>query len=173
MRKYYLSIAVLALFAIGFSASDEESSSSENKTEETEQQVQETKQQPKKNPLENFVGTYNLYDDNGNTGETITVSDDGRFFREEYDGSKVYCGRIGVISDNVFSLYPMDYIYIFSGGDVASYKNGKRYSNSRGDIKMKTIVFDISEKKMYVDKDEYDNRDYTSPEYYKFKFTKK
>lgn len=34
------------------------------------------------------------------------------------------------------------------------------------------LIFDISDKKLYFDKEEYDNRDLKSPYYYKFTFTK-
>lgn len=62
MKKYYLTLAVMAIFAIGFSASDDESS--ESSSEETsKEQVEE--QQPAPAPKPDFLGTYEVRDKAG------------------------------------------------------------------------------------------------------------
>lgn len=39
MKKYFLTMAVMAIFAIGFAASDEEGSSSSNSTEQKQEKI--------------------------------------------------------------------------------------------------------------------------------------
>lgn len=172
MKKYYLTMAVMAIFAIGFSASDEDNSSSETKAEKVEQ-VQEVQQQPQKNPLENFIGTYHTYDTFGHTGNGILVVDDGRFFYQNGDGSNTLCGKIDPISDKAFSVYLSKDFYGFDGDKVWSYKNDKNWQHQWKIGWGNTIVIDLSDNKLYVKKSEYNNRDYESPEYYHIRFTKK
>ena len=61
MRKYYLTLVVMAIFVIGFAASDDSSSSST----ESKEQIQE--QKPADKP--NFLGTYSIKDRTGNVFE--------------------------------------------------------------------------------------------------------
>ncbi len=166
MRKFFMTMAVMAVFAIGFAASDDTSSSTSSETT--------TVQEPKKNPIEKFVGTYVMYDD-WRSGNEVFVTDDGRLFYKNGDGSGVKCGNIRVISDNVFEVLLGRDFYAFDGGDaeVWSYKNGHTYTRTMHINFMTTIIFDLSEKKLFVNEGEYKNRDYSSPEYYKFRFTKK
>lgn len=167
-----MTMAVMAIFAIGFSASDEDNSSSETKAEKVEQ-TQEAQQQPQKNPLENFIGTYHTYDTFGNTGNDILVVDDGRFFYHDGDGSNVLCGKIDPISDKAFSVYLSKDFYGFNNGNVWSYKNDKNWQHQSKIGWGNTIVIDLSDNKLYVKKSEYNNRDYESPEYYHIRFTKR
>lgn len=154
MKKYFWTLSVMALFAIGFAASDEDENP--NTSSNTEQ----TREQEKKNPFENFVGTYELYDDWG-VGAKYLVVDDGRFFNvDRLSGNKSFKGKITPISDKIFELYSDERIYVSS--EIRSYSNN-RTAIQRIDIPAYShIIFDNSEKKMYINKEEYDNRDYTS-----------
>lgn len=77
MKKSILSLTVLALFAIGFAASDEETSSTNKSTSSTEQTEQrddsETKEAPKKSKIDEIRelgyndGVKFGYSDGGNT----------------------------------------------------------------------------------------------------------
>ncbi len=164
MRKYFMTMAVIAVFAIGFTASDDTSSSTTSETTKV--------QEPEKNPNEKFVGTYVLYDEWITGGEAF-VTEDGRLFYKNDDGTNVKCGDIRVINDNAFEvLLGRDFLATYGKtGEVYSYKNGKVVTQNHGINFMTAIVFDLSDKKLYVGG--YDNRDYESPEYYKFRFTKK
>ena len=70
MKKFFLSMAVIAIFAIGFTASDD-TSTSENK-QEAQKEVQE--QQPAQKP--DFLGTYAIRDNAGLTYH-FTFNEDG------------------------------------------------------------------------------------------------
>ena len=163
MRKYFMTMAVMAVFAIGFAASDDTSSSTSSETT--------TVQEPKKNPMEKFVGTYVMYD-HSSSGNEVFVTDDGRLFYKNGDGSGVKCGNIRVISDNAFEVL-LGRDFFCTDGKVWSYKDENTYTRRHDIPFMTTIIFDLSEKKLFVDEGEYKNRDYSSPEYYKFRFTKK
>lgn len=63
MKKYYLTIAVMAIFAIGFAASDEESTESSSTT--SNEQIEKQKPAPKPD----FLGTYSIKDMTGNVYE--------------------------------------------------------------------------------------------------------
>ena len=171
MKKYFMTMAVMAFFAIGFSASNEDNSSSETNAEKVEQ-AQEVQQQPQKNPLENFIGTYHTYDTFGNTGNGILVVDDGRFFYKNGDDSNTLCGKIDPISDKAFSVYLSKDFYGIGDNKVWSYKNDKNWQRQWKIGWGNTIVIDLSDNKLYVNKSEYNNRDYESPEYYHIRFTK-
>ena len=163
MKKYFLTMAVMAIFIIGFAASDEDSSSS------TDSEVK-TVEERKKNPIEKFVGTYVVYD--GNTsGNEMFVTDDGRLFYK-YGDDAIKCGNINVISEDAFNVFLGKDLYSVDI-NIHSYKNGEPYNHRYNIPAMKTIIFDLSEKKLFIDEEEYKNRDYSSPEYYNFRFTKK
>lgn len=164
MRKYFMTMAVIAIFAIGFAASDDTSSSTSSETTKV--------QEPKKNPNEKFAGTYVMYDDTS-SGNEVFVTEDGRLFYKNPDGSNVKCGDIYILSDNAFEVTLGKDFYAFGSGKVWSYKNGRTLTCTWKIEFLHTIVFDLSENKLYVSKSEYKNRDYESPEYYKFRFTKK
>lgn len=172
MRKIFLTMAVMALFAIGFAASDDTDSLTSNETTKV-QKVQEEQevQKPKKNPKEKFAGTYVVYDDM-HSGNEVFVTEDGRLFYKNDDGSAVKCGDIRVISDDAFEVLLGRDLYC-SNDLVYTYKNGHKMTRAAYIHYMLTVVFDLSEKRLYVDGGEYENRDYSSPEYYKFRFTKK
>jgi len=144
--------------------------------EQTEQKQESVKEEaPKKeiNPLENFIGTYNLYDNDGHTGNDIIVANDGRFFyKSNGDIGNKLCGKVKPISEKVFSVFLKEEFYGFGNKQVWSYRNGST-ATLRWDVNFgKILVFDFTDNKMYIDKEEYDNRDYTSPEYYQFRFRK-
>ena len=165
MKKYLFTMAVMAVFAIGFTASDEEqnssNSSSSNQTEKEES-----------NPYERFVGTYTLYDDYGGTQEKpMKIINDGRFIAES--GQTIepeVLGTISKLSDNAFSLYLSKQLWL--DYKVSEYQ-GKNTVGSPLKISWgHTLVFDLSEKRMYESESDYKNRDVSSPTYMKFKFTK-
>lgn len=200
MKKYFLTMATVALFAIGFAASDEEeSSSSESSTPQTEQkqeteaerQAREQKEKEESNPTAKFVGTYQVYDDDGGKQFShFKVTEDGRFCKSiikitldegrkntsEYD----VLGKIELVSNNVFSVHLTKKFFL--DGVVDSDGDELRPWANQGNVthvmlkkefeKYSDLIFDISDKKLYFDKEEYDNRDLKSPYYYKFTFTK-
>ncbi len=71
MKKYYLSIITIALFAVGFAASDEEDSAN-NTNQEQKQEIKEEKQEKKE---DSFLGTYEVTDKVGCTMR-ITLNED-------------------------------------------------------------------------------------------------
>lgn len=169
MKKYFWTLAVMAIFAIGFAASDEEESS--NNSSSTEQ----TQTKEESNPYAKFVGKYVLYDDDGRTSFChFKVNEKGHFLQSLYNGEYKNYGTIEPVSDNAFclSLYGTSKIYIEHEDDKWPWANtdkiscGTRYKYLGPN---KTIRFDISEKRMYPDNEEYDNREYQSPHFYKFK----
>lgn len=175
MKKYLFTMVVMAIFAIGFAASDEDSSSnSESSSTSTEQEQEPQTKEEKKDPIANFVGNYTLYDNDGNKSRRpIKVVDDGRFFCDhgsDAEANYVKCGNIVPVSDKIFKVYLRERLYNVSDG-VWAYRNNQTSTRSL-DYIYKTLIFDISEGKMYLDENEYDNRDFTNPEYIKFRFTK-
>ena len=160
--------------------SSEEEQQDETDTElveEAMEQEQESAKEeaPKKevNPYANFIGEYMIYSDDGVTNiNPFIVVDDGRFFQSTMrgGGNLQKCGKIYPISDEVFKIFLSEKLYTF---DVFTFRGN--YQDCRhGHINMgKTLVFDLSEKRIYIDMNDYENRDYATPEYYKFRFTKK
>lgn len=91
MKKYFLTMATIALFAVGFAASDEEENSSNSsndsskpQTEQKQEQKKESQEVKSEQKQENsFLGTYEVTDKSGrkvtlniNEDETVTGSDD-------------------------------------------------------------------------------------------------
>lgn len=184
-KKYGLYVlGFLAFFYIVNQCGGESSDSAEEKTEQKQgasaekQEVKEEAPKKESNPLANFVGKYNLYDKRGYTGSDILVSDDGRiFYRDGINNDSddyVCCGKITPKSEKVFTImFEKDFYCTRVGlNTVTSYKGDNPFAEYRSFKAWKTFVFDFSDMKMYP-KDDYDNRDYTKPEYFYFKFTKK
>ena len=172
MKKYFWTLAVMAIFAIGFAASDEEESS--NNSSSTEQ----TQTKEESNPYAKFVGKYVLYDDDGRTSFChFKVNEKGHFLQSLYDGEYNKIGTIEPVSDNAFclGLYRGNKILIEHDDEKWPYA---RRANIERAVRFeflgpnKTLRFDISERKMYPDNEEYENREYKSPLYYNLKFTK-
>ena len=167
MKRYLFTMAVMAVFAIGFTASDEEqnssNSSSSNQTEKEES-----------NPYERFVGKYVLYDDEGrNSFYHFKVDIKGNLLQsigitDEYNNF----GRIDIVSDDAFciSLYGNDKIYIKHDDENWPWTNNATRHTYLGPNK--TIRFDIKDNRLYPDNKEYEDREYKKPTYYKFRFTK-
>lgn len=170
MKKYLLSLSVVALFAIGFTASDETETPSSVENSEASSETQPEKQ-PEKNPLENFIGKYTLYDNDGNKAYPYVVAEDGRFFCNYLIGGENYvkCGIIVPVSDKVFSLKLSEELYT---NEVWSFSDNHQKTLHRSIPPYRTLYFDISEGKMYINENEYENRDYSKPEYFKFRFAK-
>ncbi|MBO7539869.1 MAG: hypothetical protein J6T44_11360 [Prevotella sp.] len=90
MKKYFYSMLVLAVFAIGFTASDETKASKDSEEEVTEEKVREKtseESQPKENPdIQHFVGDYIYSYFLGNTNYRIffkiSLKADGSFIWE-------------------------------------------------------------------------------------------
>ena len=175
MKKYLFTMATLALFVIGFAASDEDESSnstSQNEQSEMSEQKQEEKEieEIKKiNPFERFIGKYVLYDDEGGKGQTFIVASDGRFLQDNGDDFLV-TGKINPQNDQQFEVSLSE--KIFGIRYVWSYKNNHTCTQAWDISRNNILLFDLNEKKMYIDINEYNNRDYTNPEYYKFRFAK-
>lgn len=158
------------------SSEDEEQDVTEQVAEATEQEQESAKEEaPKKevNPYANFIGEYMIYSEDGVTNyDPFIVVDDGRFFQNTKRGGKSLqkCGKIYPISEKAFKMFLSEKLYT---GDVFSYRDNHQ-DTRHGYINWgKTLVFDLSEKRIYIDMNDYENRDYASPEYYKFRFTKK
>ncbi len=166
MKKYLFTMAVMAVFAIGFAASDEETSSSEPQKQESPAEKRES------NPYAKYAGKYVLYDDEGGKGQTFIVASDGRFLQDNSFNESDFkpSGYISPKNDKQFEVSLSN--KIFGIGQVWSYKGNNTFCQNSEISYNNTLLFDLSEKRMYVDIKEYNNRDYTKPEYYKFRFTK-
>lgn len=168
MRKYFFTMVVMAVFAIGFAASDEESSSSSSSTEQSQAKEES-------NPYEKFVGKYVLYDDEGRTSFFhFKVNEKGHFLQSIGITSEYKkFGTIEPVSESAFvlSLYGTDKIYLDKGDEDKNWvwANGVRYEHLGPN---KVIRFDIKEGRMYPDNEQYENREYKTPDIYKFRFTK-
>ena len=168
MKKniWIMTIAVLAVFGIGFAASDDSSDSETN--------------QPKENPYAPFVGQYELCDNKGRTGSSFFITEDGRVFGGKKGDVGGFYGSIDPISGNAcyWRLERKFYVMNWSTSEeLSSYEDEKESSlalrSADAHIPIYSItVIDISEKRLYKDYQKYKNRDYQSPSYYKFKFTK-
>jgi len=75
MKKYLFTILTLALFAVGFAASDEEESASSSNEQKQEQNVK-SKEEQKEEEKSNVSGTYEVTDKVGCTIR-ITLKEDG------------------------------------------------------------------------------------------------
>ena len=188
-QKKWLNVLCAIIFIVyifGFKldmcsrCSHEDEQQDETDTElvgETTEQKQERaiEETPKKevNPYANFIGEYMIYSEDGVTNHSpYIVVDDGRFFQNTVLGGKNLqkCGKIYPISEKAFKLFISEQLHT---GDVFSYRDNHQ-DTRHGYINWgKTLVFDLSEKRIYIDMNDYENRDYASPEYYKFRFTKK
>lgn len=188
---------VVAIFDDNDSSSEnktepQQSEQTEQKQEtESERQAREQKEKEENNPIAKFVGTYQIYDDYGNKQFShFKITEDGRFCKSiikitleegrkntsEYD----VLGKIEVVSNNVFSVHLTDNFFL--DGVVDSDGDELRPWANHGNVthamlikefeKYSDLIFDISDNKMYFDKEEYDNKDLKSPYYYKFTFTK-
>ena len=90
MKKYFYSMLVLAVFAIGFTASDETKASKDSEEEMTEEKVREKtseESQPKENPdVQHFVGdyfySYFIGDTNAKMYFKLSLKSDGKFTLE-------------------------------------------------------------------------------------------
>lgn len=167
----------------------EAGSQASEKKEEAERQARE-KEEEEKNPYAKFAGTYRIYDDKGNEQFSFfKVTEDGRFCQSVVNisldhGRRILPefnvkGKITSVSGNTFVVDVSEKIWM--DGNIVNGEEERPWAN-KGDIscavRYKTfetnmdLVFDISEKKMYPDKKEYDNRDLKAPYFYKFKFAK-
>lgn len=180
----YTAIGIALAIVISIAGSKEEGSGTSTKTEnitsvdvveKDKQSEQSQEETPKKevNPYANFVGQYKLYDESSAYDCSIKVVDDGRLFYNSTLGGEnyKYCGKITPMSDNVFKILLKEAIYT----GVFTYKNNQQCTkyNSIHLTEFKTLIFDLSDNKMYFEKEQYENRDFAQPEYYKFRFTKK
>lgn len=153
MKKCVYSILVMAIFAIGFAASDDSESS--------------TSQAGQKNAK--FAGTYTLYDGEGEKVKLV-VTEDGRLFSEKYE-IRDFLGKIEPLSENVFQVW-LEANLSMNGIDKYCNNEPQGGWTSYGWIPHYTIItFDVSTGKMYPDKTEYDNRDMMATSYCKFRFT--
>jgi hypothetical protein len=172
---HYLELFGLVLFFYLFFVQQCEgcSDSKEDNSEVVEKQDKEQVVNKPSNPYQKFVGKYVLYDDEGRTSFFhFKVNEKGHFLKSigitsEYDKY----GTIDPVSDDAFciSLYGNKRIYIDHDDEYWPWANGVRHQYLGPN---KTIRFDIKEKRMYPDNEEYENREYKTPTYYKFRFTK-
>lgn len=176
-KKYGLYVLGALLFfyilgQCGGSSNSSDSKESQQTEQKQEASAEQTQTKKESNPYAKFVGKYVLYDDEGGKGQRFIVAPDGRFLQDHSFDESNYkvCGNISPKNDNQFEVSLDE--EIFSIKSVWSYKNNQTCMQ-RWDISYNnTLLFDINEKRMYIDIKEYNNRDYTKPEYYKFRFTK-
>lgn len=147
--------------------------------EEEKTQVEHKQEKKENNPYAKFMGKYVLYDDEGRTSFFhFKVDKKGNFLQslgitDEYNNY----GSIDIVSDDAFcvSLYGTTKIYINHDEDKWPWANtdkvkcGMRYHHFGPNT---TLRIDIKEKRLYPDNEEYKNREYKLPHYYKFRFTK-
>lgn len=162
-----------------------------NSIAEDGKEIAELQEQEDINPIAKFVGAYQLYDDYDNKQFShFKVTEDGRFCKSiikitldegrkntsEYD----VLGKIELVSNNVFSVHLTKNFFldgvVDSDGDELrpwAYHGNTSHALLQKEFPIYSdLIFDISENKMYFDKEEYNNRDLKSPYYYTFKFTK-
>lgn len=141
-----------------------------------ETQIEQKQESPAEkqdsNPYAKFVGKYVLYDDEGGKGQTFIVASDGRFLQDNSFNESDFkaSGYISPKNDKQFEVSLSE--KVFGIKQVWSYKNNHTYAKAWDISYNNTLLFDLNEKRMYIDIKEYNNRDYTKPEYYKFRFTK-
>ena len=167
-------VAYFVLMAINVpTASEELRNQRKAKNQQTIEQKKESPAEKKEsNPYAKFAGKYVLYDDEGGKGQRFIVASDGRFLQDNsFDESDfIVSGGIVPKNDKQFEVSLSN--KIFGIKEVWSYKDGKTCVQ-RWDISYNnTLLFDLNENRMYIDIKQYNNRDYTKPEYYKFRFTK-
>ena len=153
MKKYFLTMATVALFAVGFAASDEEENSSNSsndsskpQTEQKQEQKKESQEVQSEQKQENsFLGTYEVTDVTGckvtlniNEDETVTGSNE---YGSNFYGSWTGPTGVGIIINFaetkpylIFEggkdkyMLPVFYLrdgWIYTGGENASAKNPK------------------------------------------------
>jgi hypothetical protein len=153
MKKYFLTMATVALFAVGFAASDEEENSSNSsndsskpQTEQKQEQKKESQEVKSEQKQENsFLGTYEVTDVTGckvtlniNEDETVTGSNE---YGSNFYGSWTGPTGVGIIINFaetkpylIFEggkdkyMLPVFYLrdgWIYTGGENASAKNPK------------------------------------------------
>ena len=87
MKKYILSIFTIALFAVGFVASDEEESANNTNKE----QKQETKEKVEEKKEDNIFGTYEVTDKEGTTLLITLNEDESATVKIKGSGKTYYC----------------------------------------------------------------------------------
>lgn len=171
-KKYAWTTAIVSFLivggAIGASTPDEK----EGNQTQTEQKQESPAEKQDSNPYAKFVGKYVLYDDEGGKGQTFIVASDGRFLQDNSFNESDFkaSGYISPKNDKQFEVSLSE--KVFGIKQVWSYKNNHTYAKAWDISYNNTLLFDLNEKRMYIDIKEYNNRDYTKPEYYKFRFTK-
>lgn len=137
-----------------------------------EQRQESATEHKESNPYAKFAGKYVLYDDEGGKGQTFIVASDGRFLQDNSFNESDFkvSGYISPKNDKQFEVSLSE--KIFGIKQVWSYKDNHTYAQAWDISYNNTLLFDLNEKRMYIDIKEYNNRDYTKPEYYKFRFTK-
>lgn len=171
LMKYgaYVFGALCFLYILGTCVGGSSDGQEETQIEQKQESATEHKES---NPYAKFAGTYTLYDDYGGIQQKpMKVINDGRFIAES--GKTVepeVLGSISILSDKAFSLYLSEQLWL--DYKVSEYQ-GKNTVGSPLKISWgHTLVFDLSEKRMYKSESDYRNRDVSSPTYMKFKFTK-
>lgn len=160
------------------------------KESEAERQAREQKEEAERNPYAEFVGTYQLYDNDGGCQFShFMIKEDGRFCKSIVkifmdEGRKEtsewdVIGKISSVSDNIVFVQLTKRFYldgiVVNGEEMIPWTNKGSVSHC---VRYKEFspysyfIFDISTKKMYPNKDEYDNRDLKEPLFYKFRYSK-
>ena len=173
-KKYAWTTAIVSFLVVcgAIGASTDDDKEEKQKQAQTEQKQESPAEKKESNPYAKFAGTYTLYDDYGGIiDKPIEIIKDGRFIAES--GKTVepeVLGSISILSDKAFSVYLSEQLWV--GYKVKEYQ-GKNTVGSPNKIPWgNTLVFDLSEKRMYESERDYKNRDVSSPTYMKFKFTK-
>jgi hypothetical protein len=110
------------------------------------------------NNVSQFNGTFIVdYASNPNWHYTVNISNDGRCVGG-LDGDK-FIGYVRPISDGAFMLSEAKY----DTWDLHIYKNGKVIGSREAGLY--NIVFDIENRRIYFNENDYLNRDISNPEY--------
>lgn len=151
------------IFLIGYfvnkCSDDSDSSDSESKTEQVENKATKEETHKEENPIAKYVGTYRFVEP-GFPSTRIVVTEDGRCVKKE-ETLSTYLGKVEPVSEKAFKLQTYSepwHFYINLGYDY--------------DCTVNDVVFDISEKRLYNKKSEYDNRDIAGARSTKFTYEK-
>lgn len=166
---------VLSCFMLSCNNSNQ-NSYSEPVTNVTSSESNYQEEQPKTDPMEKFVGRYSVY--GGDTDGIIEVLSDGRVLKISHiistgEETKEYLGTVQLVSDCAFMVdAPALATLGFSDTPYYVMRNGseRRVGTILQGAKLYSIVFDVNEKRAYLEGlNAYRSRDVSEVEYYKFR----
>lgn|GEM_PF-6186846 len=179
MKRIFIlfSVALISFFVSSCGSQPNENPSTNTNTPQNINEPSTTesvvKEEPKANPIDRFVGKYNIV---GENEIYVEVLSDGRVLCCSYRRSddKSFMGNVKVVSDNAFVLSPSEgSLYYYGGTPEYRIIDGVEtevtsHSEGGGAIPARYLVFDIGEKRIYTKGySKYMNRDVCGTEYMK------